>query len=93
MSATGLQDDDRGPGLIACMAITTTAALLAVCLRIYVRASLVQRLGMDDWTIVLAMVEAPTLKRKNAQLIALVCLGLCYRHIGNRCRQGCEWLR
>ncbi|KAG8529633.1 uncharacterized protein KY384_005113 [Bacidia gigantensis] len=52
--ATG--DENRGPGQIACMSVTAIAALVVVCLRVYVRRSFVQRLGLDDRTIILAMI-------------------------------------
>lgn len=49
-------DQDRGPGFIACVIITTFAALITVCIRIYVRRCISHAVGWDDWTILLSMV-------------------------------------
>lgn len=48
-------DSNRGPGFIACAAITTTAASATVCLRLYVRIHIIHAVGWDDWTILAAM--------------------------------------
>lgn len=50
-------DSNRGPGFIACAAITTTAASATVCLRLYVRIQIIYAVGWDDWTILAAMVS------------------------------------
>ena len=47
---------DRGPGYMACGLVTTIAALIAVCLRMYVRMRIVHAVGWDDWMIVFAVV-------------------------------------
>ena len=49
-------DVSRAHGFIACAAITTAAALVMVCLRMYVRTRVIHALGWDDWTILGAMV-------------------------------------
>ena len=47
------EDQDKGDALA-----TVVAALIAVRLRIFVRARIVRFLGWDDWTIVLAIVSS-----------------------------------
>ena len=49
-------DQNRGPGYITFTTITTTAALVAVCLRMYVRIRITSHVGIDDYIIILAMV-------------------------------------
>ena len=49
-------DVSRAPGFIACVVTTTTAALVTVCLRMYVRVRILHATGWDDWAILLAMV-------------------------------------
>lgn len=49
-------DSNRAPGFITCMAVTSAAALILVSLRVYVRLGVVHNVGIDDGTIVLAMV-------------------------------------
>lgn len=53
-------NDNRAPGFIACLAITTFAALVTVCLRVYVRARVIRMLGWDDYTAIFAMVRQPS---------------------------------
>ena len=50
---------NRAPDFIACMVTTTIMALILVSLRLYVRLAIVRKLGADDCTIVLAMVNTP----------------------------------
>ena len=47
---------NRGPGFLACGIVTTIGALIAVCLRMYVRTQIVHAVGWDDWMSVFAMV-------------------------------------
>lgn len=47
---------DRSAGFLACVSITTAAALFLVSLRTYVRAAIVRKFGPDDYTILGAMV-------------------------------------
>ena len=56
-------DHNRAPGFIACVTITSAAALILVSLRMYVRLRIVHKFGVDDAIILLAMVYilAPTL--------------------------------
>lgn len=49
-------DEDRGPQFIAAAAVTTAAALIAVCLRMYVRIRIVRAVGIDDYMIIVSMV-------------------------------------
>ena len=49
-------DVSRAPGFIACVITTTIAALVTVCLRMYVRVRILHATGWDDWVILLAMV-------------------------------------
>jgi len=49
-------DEDRGPKFIAAAAVTTVAALIAVCLRMYVRIRIVRAVGIDDYMIIVSMV-------------------------------------
>ena len=51
-------DQNRGPGFITCTAITNGAAFGLVTLRVYVRVAIVRNFGMDDYTVLLAMVLA-----------------------------------
>ena len=49
-------DESRGPGLEGALVVLTTASLVAVCLRMYVRMRIVRAVGIDDWTIIAGMV-------------------------------------
>ncbi|KAK3174748.1 hypothetical protein OEA41_001994 [Lepraria neglecta] len=49
-------DVNLGLGIIASVAVTTTACIFAVVLRFWVRGRLVKAIGWDDWTILLALI-------------------------------------
>ncbi len=49
-------DVNRGPEILAICGSLVGLALLAVLMRIYVRATMVKHVGADDWTIIAAMV-------------------------------------
>lgn len=53
-------DEDRGPQFIVAAAVTTVAALIAVCLRTYVRIRIVRAVGIDDYMIIVSMVMLQT---------------------------------
>lgn len=50
------QSDNRTPSVIACITVTTTAVVILVSLRVYVRLAIVRKFGSDDYAIVLATV-------------------------------------
>lgn len=51
--------DDSGVGRILGISGTlVTAALIAVCFRIWVRATIVRCIGLDDWTMIAAIAMA-----------------------------------
>ena len=54
-------DVSRAPGFIACVVSLTTAALVMVGLRMYVRVRILHAVGWDDWAILLAMVMLSSL--------------------------------
>ena len=56
MQSPPVPDEDRGPRFLACVTITTVAALITVTLRFHVRANIVNAVGWDDWIILIAMV-------------------------------------
>ena len=56
MPSPPVPDQNRGPGFLAEVVITTVAALVTVALRFYVRTHVVRALGWDDWIILLSMV-------------------------------------
>lgn len=43
-------------GLVVCMFLFTTLALVATIIRFYTRAFLIQRLGWDDWFMFSTMI-------------------------------------
>ena len=51
-------DVNLGLGIIASVAVTTTACIFTVVLRFWVRGRLVKAIGWDDWTILLALVRS-----------------------------------
>ncbi|KAJ5143930.1 uncharacterized protein N7515_002717 [Penicillium bovifimosum] len=51
----GLPDVDQGPKIIIATAITTSAALIAVLARFYVRIFLIRNVGWDDYAMGLTM--------------------------------------
>lgn len=51
-----IDQNTRAPGFIACVTITTVAALALVSLRTYVRLVIVRQFGLDDLTALLALV-------------------------------------
>lgn len=51
---------DRSPGFLACVSITTAAAVFLVSLRTYVRTAILRKFGSDDYTILGAMVRVPS---------------------------------
>ncbi|GAB1314738.1 Rhodopsin domain-containing protein [Madurella fahalii] len=48
-------DENRGPEILAICGSMVGLALVAVLLRIWVRAKMVRHVGADDWTIIAAM--------------------------------------
>ena len=78
MAPLSLQHDthDRALMFVTCMTVSTTIALVLVSLRMYTRLKIVRRFGMDDFTILLAMVHT-------ACLLALLSgLIICSRLLG-----------
>lgn len=49
-------DENRGPEILAVCGALVGLALVVVLLRVYVRARMVRHLGLDDYTIIAAMV-------------------------------------
>jgi hypothetical protein len=49
-------DENRGPEILAVCGALVGLALVVVLLRVYVRAKMVRHLGIDDYTIIGAMV-------------------------------------
>ena len=49
-------DENRGPEILAVCGALVGLALVVVLLRVYVRARMVRHLGIDDYTIIGAMV-------------------------------------
>ncbi|KAK2061108.1 integral membrane protein [Colletotrichum caudatum] len=55
---TPIDTPTRGPHIAALCVIFTSIALFLVCLRLYVRTTLVKAVGYDDWMIVIAWLGA-----------------------------------
>ena len=55
----GYVDYDNAGGILTIVGFVTALALLAVLLRIYVRAVMLKVFGLDDYLIILAMVAGP----------------------------------
>ena len=51
-------DQNKGNALLGVAVATVIVALIAVTLRIFVRARIVRSLGWDDWIIVFAIVSS-----------------------------------
>lgn len=49
--------EDRGPELAAVCWTFVTTAFVATALRCYVRTRIVKRFGLDDWTMLAALVS------------------------------------
>jgi multisubunit Na+/H+ antiporter MnhF subunit len=82
---------DQGNAIVGVTVTFTVIALIAVCLRVYARASPKERaLGLDDFTIIPAMVSSLKclLKINHMQDISLILSGFCHCH-GNLQCLGC----
>ncbi|KAK4062789.1 uncharacterized protein Triagg1_9659 [Trichoderma aggressivum f. europaeum] len=63
---------NRGPQLIAVIAVLLVFSLTAIVLRCYVRISLVKAFGVDDYLMIFAMVcSKPTSRIRNYELLTL----------------------
>ena len=51
-----LADRNRGPEILAVFCSGTALAALAVALRLWVRARLIRKVGLDDWLVALSLV-------------------------------------
>ena len=49
-------DVNRGPAFLAVSLVTTAVGILAVCLRLYVRARITHNVSWDDLMIIIAIV-------------------------------------
>jgi hypothetical protein len=49
-------DENRGPEILGVCGALVGLALVVVLLRVYVRTRMVRHVGVDDWTIIAAMV-------------------------------------
>ena len=63
-------DENRGPEILAVCGALVGLALVVVLLRIYVRARMVRHVGVDDWTIIAAMVCSTCLRSSPSTISA-----------------------
>lgn len=52
----GMPDEQRGTTILVSTSITTSIALVIVCMRLYVRSQIVRSVGKDDYWILAAVV-------------------------------------
>ncbi|KAI1456264.1 hypothetical protein F4805DRAFT_476029 [Annulohypoxylon moriforme] len=55
LPGAGQPDESRGPNILGAGISTTSVALIAVCLRVYVRTFMIRSFGADDYVIILAI--------------------------------------
>ncbi|KAH7309199.1 integral membrane protein [Stachybotrys elegans] len=58
MDPTTIPDDNRGPGLVAAAWAMGFAGCCLLALRMYSRVKIIKRTGLDDWTMVIAVILA-----------------------------------
>lgn len=49
-------DKTRGPEILAVFCSGTALAALAVAMRLWVRAKIIRKVGLDDWLVAFSMV-------------------------------------
>ncbi|KAK7990285.1 integral membrane family protein [Apiospora arundinis] len=56
LPGAGLPDDYRGDEILGAVVATTTLAFFTVCARLWVRLTMIHRMGSDDYAMIVAMI-------------------------------------